>query len=119
MLNKINNINPVIKQAFNILGIQKIKALEFREKDIKKALLVLDNLKSKNLKIVKLLNLKTGTWVSTSELKLKLQSIYVKLNIEKTAKATDIIDYYEVKSLTKRKDSQVQSGFVINMSKYK
>ena len=119
VLNKINNINPVIKQAFNILGIQKIKALEFREKDIKKALLVLDNLKSKNLKIVKLLNLKTGTWVSTSELKLKLQSIYVKLNIEKTAKATDIIDYYEVKSLTKRKDSQVQSGFVINMSKYK
>ena len=97
---------PVIKQAYDDLGVEKMKALRYRKNFIQEELLVTSQLTS-NQKIVGLLKYKVGQLLCKKELKIKLQSIYDFLHIKKKAKATDLSQWYSITDHNKRMDGKV------------
>jgi hypothetical protein len=104
---------PLIYEAYYKLGVHKMKALEYRKKPIEEALLVSSNGASVNYKIVKLLDLKIGQRYSRKEVKAKLEKIYLKLEINKKAKATDLGRWFEYRDRFKRINGVMENGLVI------
>lgn len=92
---------PIIKAAYDKLGADKIKALNYRKNWIEEELLVNSTMNS-NQKIVNLLNLKVGELVNKTIVKAQLQSIYNQLGINKKAKATDLSNWYTISDYDKR-----------------
>jgi hypothetical protein len=117
--NEVALIKPIIKEAYEILGEEKMRNLGLECKKIETELITQNGLKSKNWKIVKLLDLRIGEWVSTSKLKEKITQAYDELNLVKTAKATDAQEWYELRSQSKRVDGTLTKGFVIVSNKIK
>ena len=91
---------PIIKQAYEELGAEKMKALKYRKAYIEDALLIVSELNNEQ-KIVKLLDFKVGEILGKSYVKFQLQSIYDTLGIRKTAKATDLSNWYSIKDCEK------------------
>ena len=102
-----------------MVGHQKMKALKYRKKDMTDHMIAEDKKKQNDVKIVQLLNLRVGEWVSAAQLKVKLAEIYDKLNIDKVAKATDIEQYYGVNPQVRWIDGKSVKGFSIILSKIK
>ena len=88
---------PVISEAINLIGREKMKALRYRKKDIEEELIRQNKTASLHLKVVKLLNLKTGMWISADEAKERLQEIYTSLGITQKAVATQLKTWYDLK----------------------
>lgn len=97
---------PIIKQAYEELGSEKMKALNYRKNLIEKELVVNSQLDD-SVKIVNLLDYKIGQLIPKKEIKSTLQYIYNTLGIKKTAKATDLSNWYSVTDHNKRVDGQV------------
>lgn len=97
---------PIIKKAYEELGAEKMKALNYRKNFIEEELLVSSQLDNSQ-KIVGLLDFKVGELISKKELKLKLQAIYLQLGIKKNAKATDLANWYSITDHNKRVEGQV------------
>lgn len=110
---QIKDTYPLIYEAFDRLGETKMKALEYRKKDIENALLIISNESSFYYKVVKLLDLKVGRWYSRAEIKLKLKNIYKKLHIEKTAKGTDLKKWFDFKLKNRQINGKLVSGIVV------
>ena len=83
-------------EIYNILGPTRLKALYYREKDIKTAISILGDtgkiIKDELMKILKI-----GDRRSNSDLKNIFSLIYNNLNLKINPKATDIKNYFEVK----------------------
>lgn len=108
-----------VREAVDILGINRLEELNFHKGDVKKSLLSKMNIPD-CAKIAKCLNFETGSFISSAELKIKFKQLYEKLKINKTAKATDILNYYEVrddKEISKKIDGKVIKGYMIIRSK--
>lgn len=88
---------PLLEEAINKLGFEKISSLDYVQKDIKEAIINEDNKAPLALKVVQMLNFKNGQWISRKDLKDKLNQVYQTLGIKQKAKATDIIKYYSVR----------------------
>lgn len=112
-IDRIKAVEPIILEAYEKLGEEKMRALELRRSDIEDALAVAHNLKSNDWKIVKLLKLRVGQWISNAEAKEKIQEVYDTLDIDKKAKATDLSNWYEVEGRSKRIDSKKVAGINI------
>ena len=97
---------PIIAEAYETLGSEKMKALKYRKSAIKEELLVNSQVENP-VKIVNLLGLRVGEIISKEFLKITIQSIYDQLTIKKKAKATDINDWYTVKNISKRVEGEV------------
>ena len=97
---------PIIKKAYDELGAEKMKALNYRKNFIEEELLVSSQLENSQ-KIVGLLDFKVGELIGKKELKLKLQAIYIQLGIKKNAKATDLANWYSITDHNKRVEGQV------------
>lgn len=110
---------PIITKGYKILGEEKMRALKLVKKMIKDEMVVRDKIKSMAQKVIKMYPLRTGQFVSAKEVKVKLQSIYDKLNIYKLAKSTELKEYYEVKEKSKRVEGKVVAGYVIVLPKIK
>lgn len=115
----INKVYPIISEAYNVLGFKAIKALKFRQEDIKNELLKVNKLKTVDFKIANLLNYRVGQWISREEVKESLQKIYADFGIYTNAKATDLLNYYDVKESSKRVENIHTRGYVIMMNKFK
>jgi len=107
------DIDSLVIKAYDVLGPKKMKALKYRKKSIKEALLAYDNNKSLDNKIVTLLNIKHRQWVSKEEVKIKIQETYDKLNLSKKAKSTDLKRWFNVKNSNKRIDNKLVNGIII------
>ena len=108
-----------VREAVDILGINRLEELNFHKGDVKKSLLSRMNIPD-CAKIAKCLNFETGSFISSAELKIKFKQLYEKLKINKTAKATDILNYYEVrdnKEITKWLNGKSVKGYMIIRSK--
>lgn len=90
------NYDKDVKDAVDILGINRLEELNFHKGDVKKMLISRLNI-SDTSKIVKCLNFSTGEFIETSKLRLKFSEIYSILNIHKAVKGSDIMNYYDVK----------------------
>ena len=63
------------------------------------------------------LKLSIGDFISSKESKELFKTLYNELGIKKTAKGTDIMNYYEVKESTKKINNKSTNGFTIIRSK--
>lgn len=110
---KIASAYPIIKEAFDKLGVEKMQALKFRQKDIQKELIIQDKIRGGDSKIVKLLGYKTGQWLPTQKIKEDLTNIYSELGITKTPKATDLNQYFNIKESVKKIEGINIKGYTI------
>ncbi len=71
--------------------------MKYHQSNIKRRLIA-ESSRNFAVKVVELLDLalKKQTWIPSAKVKAELQKIYDSLGIKKTAKATDIDEWYEV-----------------------
>jgi hypothetical protein len=100
-----NFIPPAIVEIFKKLGAEGCKRYGYNYANIKKALGVLDHDKD-DLKTSIYSNFKVGYEIPKSDMKVCLQAIYDKLGLTKTAKATDIEEWFEVEECKKQKNGK-------------
>ena len=85
-----------VKSYYTALSPEKLKALSYNSTRIKKELGILTF--SPELLINSIYdNFQSGKRMSLVDIKTKLTEIYQKINYEKSPKATDIIDFFDVK----------------------
>ena len=88
----IERRNPLVKQAFEILGTERVRELKYNQTQIRRELIKCsaDELA---YKIVKRINadLPHGKAIPSKIIKERLQTIYDDLGVERRAKATDIV----------------------------
>lgn len=89
----------LILKADRLLGSEKLKALNYRKNLIEIELTNLNQLST--VKVSELLDYKEGDILTKKEVKTKLQSIYNELSLKKTAKSTDLSQWFEVVSHSK------------------
>lgn len=80
---------------YNILGTDRCRALRYQDADIKAKLKEL--LSSSDLKTIITSEFLIGHRYTARYIKAKLQEIYNQLGLRKTAKATDLRDYFDIK----------------------
>lgn len=90
--------DPIFKKYYDLLGHEKIKAIRYREADIKHEYQQAFTIDKKESKIKLLLDYKPNDIITKSDLKARIQEVYKELGIEKLAKATHITEWYEVKA---------------------
>ena len=100
---------PLIEEAYKKLGVEKMKALEYRANNFTAALVNLKITLSMESRIVTILDLKVGQLVDKPEIKKSLQNIYSLLGINKVATATDLAQWYTIKDHDKRVDGKCRT----------
>ena len=118
----IEQEKPLIKEAFEVLGVEKIKSMNYNVSNIKREI-IKNNLRlSTDSKIVHCLadaGLKKGITKSANECKTILQSIYKTLEIKeaygkiKKAKATDLSSWFEIKRHSPKIDKKTTDCITI------
>ena len=91
---------------YDVLGVHKIKALRYREKDIEEATasaVLAQQITNECRK-----HFFPGKFYRLSDVKKMLQSIYQQLGVKRTAKATDIVEY--IPTATKRQLTTTTTG---------
>lgn len=92
---------PLVKQAYDELGTDKVQALKYHVGNIKRELAKRQPAPTE-YKIVKMINttFQKQSPIAKSKVKELLQGIYDDLGIKQTAKAADLDKWYEVKQTT-------------------
>lgn len=105
---------PLIKQAYDDLGVSKVQALKYHAGNIKRELTKQQSLPTE-YKIVKMINtvFAKQTPILKSKVKTELQRIYDDLGIAKTAKAADLAKWYEVKATTPKVNGKTKAYVTI------
>ncbi len=110
-----NCFDPIAVRAVNILSIETLEEMEFHKGNIKKALIgKLDT--TEQMKMIKLLDLKDGSFYASNELLEKMQKACNYLEIAPIRSATYIENLYEVKggkSMTKTIKGKKTRGYII------
>lgn len=102
---------PLIKEAIETIGTDKIKALGYNPTKIQYAL---DDYNKKD-KITKAVKdqIEINKFYTGKDMKIFLQFIYNKLGVRTTAKASDILDYCNAKSIFRKVDGKSVKGYLI------
>ena len=95
ILTEIRKIDPLIVDAFEKLGVEKIEELKFSEKKMKEALILASRKSNKTIQMVKN-SFKTGYKYSNEAIVKELTRIYAELGIhpDKIIKGSMILDYF-------------------------
>ena len=90
-LKVIEEKNPLVKEAYNKLGKERVEEMKYHQTNIRRELVKQLDIPTEH-KIVQMLNSSIDyyTAIPITTVKDKIQSIYDNLNIERTAKATDL-----------------------------
>ena len=94
-ITEIRKIDPLIVDAFEKLGVEKIEELKFSEKKMKEALILASRKSNKTIQMVKN-SFKTGYKYSNETIVKELTRIYGELDIhpDKIIKGSMILDYF-------------------------
>lgn len=116
--NHLVAIQPLIVDAYNKLGEDKVRSLKYVKKAIETALLNQNKDNSNEYKVAKILNdyIHIG-FISSAELKANIAKAYETLGIIRKAKATDIEGYFDCKATSKRIEGKVTKGYEIYRTK--
>lgn len=107
----IEEERPLIKQAYDKLGVEKVRKLKYNNTNIKREIYKRQADISTDRKIIKSLDalgIRVSVTKSASDIKLKLQDVYNSLEIVdynnkiKKAKATDLKKWFEIKKITSK-----------------
>jgi hypothetical protein len=110
-IDKIYAAFPLIKDAIEILGKDKIRKLHYNITNITKALddySKIDRIKDEANRV-----LDTDRFYTTKDMKILLSRIYRNLGVNKTAKATDIEEILGIKKVNKWIDGKTQKGYIL------
>ena len=112
-------VQPLIVDAYNKLGEDKVKSLRYTKKAVEAALLNLDADNSNEYKIAKVLNNSIAVgFISIADLKKELANTYKNLEIDKKVKSSDIEKYFDCKPTAKRVDGKVTKGYEVFRMKF-
>ena len=105
---------PLVKQAYEELGTDKVQALKYHVGNIKRELMKRQPAPTE-YKIVKMINATFAkqTPIAKSKVKELLQGIYDDLGIKRTAKAADLNKWYEVKQTTPKINGKTTAYIII------
>ncbi len=104
---------PLIDEAFHVLGRERMKTLKYRRKDIKNELKARDSIIRNAPAIVLKLYLKAGQWISKNEAKVKIQEVYNKLGITTNATSKHLENWYTLKEKNRNIKGKRVKGYVI------
>lgn len=111
---------PFLQRAIEVLGFEELEESGYVITNIKEKLIRRSDIGMEN-KILKLLDEKfkpvSGDFYKSADIKAIFNKIYSVLDINKTAKGTDIIKYYDVKEASKRIDGTTYKGYIIYKKK--
>lgn len=110
---------PLVKQAYDELGTDKVQALKYHVSNIKRELMKRQPAPTE-YKIVKMINttFTKQSPIAKSKVKAELQRIYDDLGIKRTAKAADLNKWYEVKQTTPKINGKTTAYIIIIRSKF-
>lgn len=101
----------------NLLGTKRIKALGYIKKNLENEFQII--ISSGNLKTLISTQFFVGSKLLLRDIKERLQYLYDNLDIKKTAKATDIEEYFEIKDIRiKMEDGRQSKGYELLKIKY-
>ena len=103
----IETKNPLVKEAYEKIGAVEVRRMKYHQSNIRRRLIA-ESSRNFAVKVVELLDLalKKQTWIPSAKVKAELQKIYDSLGIKKTAKATDIEEWYEVRRESRKIDGK-------------
>ena len=103
----IETRNPLVKEAYEKIGAVEVRRMKYHQSNIKRRLIA-ESSRNFAVKVVEMLDLalKKQIWIPSSKVKAELQKIYDSLGIKKTAKATDIDEWYEVRRESRKIDGK-------------
>lgn len=111
-------VQPLIVDAYYKLGADRVRSLRYCKRAVEDAIINLDADKSIENKIAKLLQPRVEIgFNSTTALQSALASAYSTVGIDRKVKASDIVNYYDADSCTKRIDGKVTRGYEVYRSK--
>lgn len=111
-------IQPLIKDAYNLLGADRVKSLKYIKKDIQAAIVNLDSDKSKENKAAKILASRINIgFNTTTSLQTAIAEAYSTVELNRTVKASEIEKYFDCKATVKRLDGKPTRGYEIYRSK--
>lgn len=113
------NSQPLIVDAYNKLGVDRVRKLRYTKKDVEKALCATESTKNIDTKIAKILytSLQLG-FNSSASIKSYIKEAYELVGITDKAKATDITKWYNADEKTIRIDGKPTKGYILNSKKY-
>ena len=123
----IEDEKPLIKEAHEILGVQKVRELNYNMTNIKQAIRNLRTDISMDSKIVSSLKdkgVKEGATATMKEWKALLEETYTNLDIKdsrgktKKAKATDLENWFEIKKTTPKINDKTTDCYTIVRCKF-
>lgn len=118
-LDAITKVQPLVVDAYNYLGTERVKALKYIKKNVEAALINLDADRSTENKIAKLLKSEISyEFISCNELIGIFSRIFNRLGIKAAVKATAIEKYYNCKSTVKKIDGKSTKGYMIYKAKF-
>ena len=90
-VNRIEQDKPLVKEAYDVLGPEKVRQMKYNQSNIKRELVKVAHEKF-DKKVFMLLNgqIKRGVAIPRTEIKEKLEGIYKSLGSNQKAKATDL-----------------------------
>lgn len=113
------DLQPLVKDAYRLLGDDEVRRLRYSKSKIQDALEAIDESKNQDDKIMSILERKLESgFYSSEDLKKLLGDAYDVVGRSQTAKAEDIRRWYEVTPKIKRIKSKSVRGFVIIKPKY-
>lgn len=104
---------PFFKEAFEKIGYERIKELKFAVQEVKRELVRITTT-SDLFKTINQFKYIKYQFMPSAKIKKNLQRIYDGMGLNKTAKASDILEMYNAVATSKRIDGKVVGGYVIN-----
>ncbi len=118
-LGLIESRNDLVKRAYDILGAEEVRRMNYHQSNIRRELISRSG-KGQDYKVVEMINAKYASYPTkpVREWKETLQGIYNSVGMERTAKATDLKQWYEVKEHTKTINGRSVACITIIRSKF-
>lgn len=110
---------PQCEEYIKRLGKQRIKALGYKESNLKKEVRTNNDMHKVFLKLETMQDKIKNMTLPVKTVKKLMQRVYDVCGIEKKAKATDLKDYYNLKETVQRIDGKSTKVFTIYECKYK
>lgn len=103
---------PLIVDAYNKLGADRVKSLRYIKKDIEAALINADSESSNITKAAKMLYNKLGVgFYATPAIKEAIASTYSELGIMDKPKTSEIEKYFDCQATNKKIDGKTTRGY--------
>ena len=119
-MEQIEAAKPMVKQAYEELGEEEVKKMDYHVSNIKRALVAKMNMTTE-YKIVRIINdsIPRLVAVPVNEVKKKLQETYDSLNLIRNAKATDLAEWYDVDMVQRKMEDKNVRCVIIKSAKVK